>query len=395
MTLGLKAIRRHLSKYKDKLPKNVLDELEEKLSKLDISEKECKRIIEEVHRAYSRALVEPGEAVGTVAAQSIGEPGTQMTLRTFHYAGVRELNVTLGLPRLIEIVDARRSPSTPMMTIYLDEDHRYDKEKAREVAKKIETITVENVSRSVEVDFLTSSIVVVLDDKVLRDKDIPPESVAKALEKQRFGDVQLEGDMVIRITAQTSDVNALQKLREKVMSLKLRGIKGINRVVIQRERDEYVLYTDGSNLRGVFDAVERGELKGVDVSRVMTNNIHEIAEVLGIEAARAAIIQEAMKVLEEQGLDVDTRHVMLVADLMTCTGRVRQIGRHGVSGEKESVLARAAFEVTVKHLLEASARGEEDPLQGVTENVIVGQPIPLGTGLVELFVTAAPGGKRK
>ena len=395
MTLSLKTIRRHLSKYKDKMPKSLLNELEEKLSKLDITEKECKKIIEEVYRAYSKALVEPGEAVGTVAAQSIGEPGTQMTLRTFHYAGVRELNVTLGLPRLIEIVDARRTPSTPMMTIYLDEEHRYDKEKAREVAKVLETITIENVAKSVELDFLTSSILIILDEKVLKDKDISPEVVVKALEKQKFGEVQLEGKNVIRITAPTSDVNALQKLREKVMSFKLRGIKGINRVVIQREGDEYVLYTDGSNLRGVLEAVERGELKGIDVARIMTNNIHEIAEVLGIEAARAAIIRESMKVLEEQGLDVDIRHVMLVADLMTCTGRVRQIGRHGVSGEKESVLARAAFEVTVKHLLEASARGEEDHLQGVTENVIVGQPIPLGTGLVELFATAGLGGKRK
>jgi len=127
-------------------------------------------------------------------------------------------------------------------------------------------------------------------------------------------------------------------------------------------------------------------MKGVDHKRTITNDIHEIEKVLGIEAARAAIINEIMKVLEDQGLDVDIRHILLIADMMTRTGRVRQVGRHGVSGEKPSVLARAAFEVTVKHLLEGAARGEIDELKGITENVIVGQIIPLGTGIVELYM---------
>jgi DNA-directed RNA polymerase, subunit A" (EC 2.7.7.6) len=164
------------------------------------------------------------------------------------------------------------------------------------------------------------------------------------------------------------------------LDLRLKGIKGIKRVLVQKEGDEYVLHTDGSNLSAVL------QVKGVDPHKVYTNNISEIAEVLGIEAARSAIIKEAFQVLDQQGLDVDMRHVILIADLMTCTGKIRQIGRHGVSGEKSSVLARAAFEVTVKHLLDAASHGEEDALEGVTENVIVGQSIPLGTGVVELFM---------
>jgi DNA-directed RNA polymerase beta' subunit len=127
---------------------------------------------------------------------------------------------------------------------------------------------------------------------------------------------------------------------------------------------------------------------GVDPTRTTTNNIHEIERTLGIEAARNAIVEEAMSVLEEQGLDVDIRHIMLVADIMTATGSVRQIGRHGVSGEKPSVLARAAFEITVPNIVEAAIRGESDPLKGVTENVIVGQSIPVGTGLVDIYMTA-------
>jgi len=135
------------------------------------------------------------------------------------------------------------------------------------------------------------------------------------------------------------------------------------------------------------------DIEGIDPTRTVTNHIHEIAKTLGIEAARNVIIKEAMGVLEEQGLDVDIRHVMLVADIMTVTGEVRQIGRHGISGEKSSVLARAAFEITVPNIVEASIKGESDPLKGVTENVIVGQSIPIGTGLVDLYMSAPPRGK--
>jgi DNA-directed RNA polymerase subunit A" len=126
------------------------------------------------------------------------------------------------------------------------------------------------------------------------------------------------------------------------------------------------------------------KIEGVDFLRTTTNNIAEIAEVLGIEAARNAIIDEMISTLNEQGLDVDPRHITLIADAMTMDGEVKQIGRHGIAGEKASVLSRAAFEVTVDNLLEAAIHGETDELKGVTENVIVGQPIKLGTGSVDL-----------
>jgi DNA-directed RNA polymerase subunit A" len=302
-----------------------------------------------------------------------------MTLRTFHYAGVRELNVTLGLPRLIEIVDARRIPSTPTMTVFLDEEHKSNLEKAKEVVTHIERIAVENISKSIEYDMVNASFIVELDDEILLDKDMDIVFVKKAIEKLKIGKVEIEGSSLI-ISPEITAQDKIKRLRERILTLRLKGIKGIKRVLIQKENEEYVLHTDGSNLSEVL------KIKGIDTTKVYTNNISEIAEVLGIEAARNAIIKEAAQVLNEQGLDVDVRHVILVADLMTSTGRIRQIGRHGVSGEKSSVLARAAFEVTVKHLLDAAAHGEEDALEGVTENVIVGQPIPLGTGMVELFM---------
>jgi len=376
-----KILEKKLKEIEHILPQSIINELKEKLKDLDIDEEKLNKIIDEVIREYRYVIVDPGEAVGTVAAQSIGEPSTQMTLRTFHYAGVRELNVTLGLPRLIEIVDARREPSTPIMTVYLDEEHRYDKNKAIEIARKIEYTTIENVAKTVDIDLFTNSIIIVLDKEMMKDKGVTVEQIIKVLEKLKLGKIHVEGEQIrVEIPEETATISKLNKIREKIINAKIKGIKGIKRAIIQKKGDEYVIMTDGSNFAGVLN------VKGVDYRRTVTNDIHEIEEVLGIEAARAAIVNEIMGVLEDQGLDVDIRHILLVADIMTRTGRVRQVGRHGVSGEKPSVLARAAFEVTVKHLLEGAARGEIDELKGVTENVIVGQIIPLGTGMVELLM---------
>jgi len=181
----------------------------------------------------------------------------------------------------------------------------------------------------------------------------------------------------------------LKKLLEGVFAQYVKGVPSIRRVLVTEEMGEWVIRTDGSNLSRVL------EVEGIDPTRTTTNHIHEIAKTLGVEAARNAIIKEAMGVLEEQGLDVDIRHVMLVADIMTSTGDVRQIGRHGISGEKASVLARAAFEITVPNIVEAAIAGESDPLRGVTENVIVGQSIPIGTGLVDLYMSSAQREKTK
>jgi DNA-directed RNA polymerase subunit A" len=172
-------------------------------------------------------------------------------------------------------------------------------------------------------------------------------------------------------------------------SAKIKGIDEIKRVILRKEGDEYVLYTEGSSLKKIL------ELDEVDPALTTTNNIIEISDVLGIEAARMSIFMEAKKTLAEQGLNVDPRHLMLVSDVMTVGGAVRAIGRHGVSGEKSSVLARAAFEITANHLLNAGITGEIEPLNGVAENIIIGQPITLGTGAVELVYTPEKAVKAK
>ncbi len=363
-----------------KLPLSLIDELEDEVIKLRITEKQFNEIIEEVISAYEQALVEPGEAVGTVAAQSIGEPGTQMTLRTFHYAGVAQLTVTQGLPRLIEIVDARNNPSTPIMTIHLIEGYRESKEKARKVAQSIEMVFVEKVASRIDVDLFKNAVAIYLDEELMNDKNVTIDDVVNSLKSKLKADVYAD-DFVVYVQPSTDKISELQNLREKIRTIKVKGVDGITHVVIKKEGNEFVLNTEGSNLRAVL------EIPYIDQNRVYTNNIMEIQDVFGIEAARAAIIKESLTVLEEQGLDVDLRHIILVADLMTMSGEVTQIGRHGISGRKESALARAAFEVTIKHLLNAGITGQVDHLRGITENVIIGQLIPLGTGSIDLLMS--------
>jgi len=361
----------------DKLPKNIVEEVKQALKRFQLTEESLEKIINEVEREAQINMVEPGEPVGVVAAQSIGEPSTQMTLRTFHYAGVRELNVTLGLPRLIELVDAKKVPSTPLTYVYLKPEYSKDRETAVKIAQRIELTKVVNVTLRIDIDFLSNAMVLTLDADLLKDKGVDVNDVIKALQKSiKKAKITQSSENPYQIVIEFEeaiDPTQVEKIREKILQTRIKGVKGINKVIIQRRGDEYVLVCEGSNL------IELLQLEEIDHRRIRTNNIKEIEAVLGIEAARAALIEEILNVLEEQGLDVDIRHVMLVADMMTRTGTVKAIGRHGVVGMKSSPLARAAFEVAVKNLVDAAIRGEVDELLGVAENVIVGSYIPVGT----------------
>ncbi len=358
------------------LPPSMKEAIQNGLKGLPVSSEQLEDIVSQVASDYEHSKVEPCEAVGVVAAQSIGEPGTQMTMRTFHYAGVAEINVTLGLPRLIEIVDARKIPSTPTMTIKLNQDYAHDRDLAREVAWAIESSSILHLG-SIATDLAEMNVIIELNPSALEQRKITAEEVASRLKEETGLNVDQKENLLVMVPKEPSYRDLLQ-LVEKIKRLSLKGVEGIKRVVIRKEGDEYILYTEGSSIKKVM------QFEGVDPARIKTNNISEIGEVLGIEAARNAIINEATDTLREQGLSVDVRHIMLVADIMTVDGELKQIGRHGVSGEKASVLARAAFEVTVNHILDAAIRGDVDDLKGVTENVIVGQPIQLGTGDVTL-----------
>ncbi|MEW6034998.1 MAG: DNA-directed RNA polymerase subunit A'', partial [Candidatus Micrarchaeota archaeon] len=175
---------------------------------------------------------------------------------------------------------------------------------------------------------------------------------------------------------------AVRRLSQKVRDGIVRGVPGIFKAVVIKGQDEYFVRAGGFNILGAC------QNPAVDQKRVYTNNIKEVERVYGIEAARNAIVREIKDVMDMQKLYVDIRHIMLIADATTFGGSVKSIGRHGLSGEKVGVLGRAAFEETIKHLINASAFAEEEKLIGVTENIIVGQTVPVGTGKIKLVMKA-------
>ena len=369
-----------------------------------LTPKQMKSILSETEFRLAESRVDPHEAVGITTAQSIGEPGTQMTMRTFHYAGVATVNVTQGLPRVIEIVDARKSPNTPTMMIYLEEKTldgkkllRTNEKQVQKIAAGLETTTTRDIA-SIDVDVAQRVLTLDLKNQNLRLKNMNGREVMDKLSRALKLYVQADNpdrpkqlklipgvskeDDLANLAADPPTYTALLQLEDKVKKLRLKGLPGIARANVQgpdKNTGEYYIATIGSNLSKV------SEFAGVDRSRTYTNNIVEIYQYLGIEADRQSIISELRDTLEGAGLDVDVRHLITVADVMTSEGEVRAIGRHGVSGTKHSILARSAFEVTVNHLLRAGIIGERDKLKGVTENVIVGQPVALGTGSVELY----------
>ncbi|MFX1497244.1 MAG: DNA-directed RNA polymerase subunit A'' [Promethearchaeota archaeon] len=364
----------------DGIPLDLIEKIRNRIKDEDLEEVQLEYLLNKIYINFNNAIVESSEPVGTVAAQSIGEPGTQMTLRTFHYAGVEEFSVTQGLPRLIEIVDARRFPATPAMDIYLEKGYRESEEKAIQVHNRIEQIRIEQIASDVDLDFIDWKIIIHLIPELCESKGIEIDKIPEVLKRyKKKGTIKREGNSII-IDPGIEDLQNLQKLREKILKKVVKGIRGIKRGLLTPtdQSHEWVIKTEGTNLQSVV------QIEGVDTTRTVSNHIHEIEKLYGIEAARNMIIKESQKVLEQQGLDVDLRHLLILSDLMCVTGSIQSIGRHGISGSKSSVFARAAFEVTVNQLLDAGLYGEEERLLGIPENVIIGQVIPMGSGRVNV-----------
>ncbi len=369
-------IKELMAEKEIELPPAIVERIESYIEEHGLTREQIGAKLQQVADAYNESQVPIGEAVGVIAAQSIGEPGTQMMMRTKHYAGVA-MQVTRGLPRLIEIFDARSTPSTPQMRIVLKEEYATDEEAAKKIALKLVETKTRRLAESVEVDMARSKLIIEFDPKKLAEMDIDLEGIAKRLKKSTRHRAEVKNGKV-EAYPRISTVAGLQKAKDIVLKAHIAGVQNLSYATIQKEGESYVIYTRGSNLKDVFAVPE------VDIAKTTSNDLHQINKILGIEAARSAIIHEVLDTMKEAGLTVDIRHVMLVADIMCCDGTIRSIGRHGVSGRKGSVFARASFEETVKHLLQASMTGEQDILDGVVENIIIGQPVRVGTGLPKL-----------
>jgi len=267
------------------------------------------------------------------------------------------------------------------MEIYLEKPYNESEAKAIEVHHRIEQIRIEQIASDVDLDFIDWKIVIHLIPDICDKKNIDIDKIPEILKRyKKKGTIVREGNSII-IDPGIEDLQSLQKLREKILKKVVKGVRGIKRGLLTPTDDnkEWVIKTEGTNLPSVV------QIEGVDASRTVSNHIHEIEKLYGIEAARGLIIKEARKVLEQQGLDVDLRHLLILSDLMTVDGAIQSIGRHGISGSKSSVFARAAFEVTVNQLLDAGLYGEEERLLGIPENVIVGQVCPIGSGRINVM----------
>ncbi len=331
----------------------------------------------DVSKIHLKEKISPGEAIGLVTAQSFGEASTQMVLNTFHMAGVAEMQVTTGLPRIIEIFDARKKPSSPKMEIYLEKDYNNEKD-AKVFAEKIKEVTLKEVSSEINLDFGNKKIVINLDNNELRKTHTTPVKVVERLRDLGFK-VETRGNSIV-LNAAEYGFKEIYQLKEKLKKSIISGVKGVEQILIVKKDKDYAVITLGTNLKEII------KLKEVDKKKLISNDLYEVAEIFGIEAARQLIINEIKEVLNSQGLDIHIKHLELIADAMTNTGDVKGVTRMGIIMQKASILARATFETPVKQFVNAIIKGSTDKLESVIENVILNQPVPVGTGLPGLLV---------
>jgi len=304
-----------------------------------------------------------------------------MTLDTFHFAGVSEMNVTVGLPRIIEILDGRKTIKTPMMEVHLKPPYNKGKD-IKKIAFQIKEIKLGELASEFVVDITQGTVEVKLDPVQLKETSMKEADIVKVVKKSiKTGTVKSkDGSITVKLKTKSDDVRSTYKVKQKLKAMQVRGIKGITQVLpVINEEGQFVIITAGTNLKKVM------KLEEVDTTKTFSNDIYEVAAVLGIEAARQIIMNEVFKVIRNQGLNVDVRHIMLVADTMCFGPDVKGITRYGIVREKGSVLARASFETPIRHVIGAALVGEVDTLTSVVENVMLNQPVPVGTGLPGLI----------
>jgi len=362
------------------LPVGLLDDVERVIKERKLSGSGLKRFVDKVVEEYEFSRVTPGESVGVICASSISEPATQMTLNAFHLAGVsEEISLTTGLPRIIELVDGRKAIKTPVMNVFLKAPFSSGKD-IKDVAVSLKETKLVEVARNISIDVSNSRIDVEVDPGRMELFGIDREEMVERLSSGvKKVEVDFKGGVVSFSVLSSLDLNSLYKLKNDIKGACVKGVKGISHVLPIKRGDEFFISTTGSNLKEVLG------LDFVDSSRTITNDIYELCSVFGIEAARHHIINEIKaEIVDNQGLALDMRHLLLVADTICFSGAIKGMNRYGVIKEKSSTLVKASFETPIKHLTSASVTGVEDEVVGVVDNIMLNQHIMMGTGFPEL-----------
>lgn len=364
-------------KYED-LPEYILTEIEKNLDGKETKE-EISTIVENVYEEYQKSLISPYEAIGVITAQSVGERATQMTLNTFHYAGVATESVE-GLPRIIEILDAKKNLEMPTMRLYLVNGSQATQEEAKKVAMQIKETKLEEFVLESNIDVANTTVKIQLDSKLLKKYDIVGEDLVSLLDKKIKKSARAQDDSLFVELSLSSGLKDLMSAKSLAMNSIVYGIKGIRDVTILKEENEFVIVTKGSALKHVMAISE------IDTSRIYSNDIDVVNSMFGVEAARQVIIKELMDVVESQGLSINERHVLLIADVMTYSGEPRGMTRYGIVADKANVLTKASFETAIKHIGKGALLNERNYLSSITENVLTNQQVYVGTGFPKIGV---------
>lgn len=357
-------------------PKYILEEAKKYLPN-KVSDKDVEKVLVNLKSEYESSLITPYEAIGIIAAQSVGAEATQMTLNTFHFAGVASQSVE-GLPRLIEILDGKKNLSTPLMKLYLKKGLNEDKLKL--VADKIKETRLIDFANNVDIDLEEKVVRVDLDISKFKKLKVELESIVSYLDKKIRKSAEIVEKKLVISGTPTSTLKDMMAIKELALNSVVYGIKGIKDVSLIKEEDELVIITSGIALSQVQNMEE------IDQTRIYCNDFFSVFDAYGIEAARQVIINEIKDVVVSQGLSINDRHIMLIADAMTYTGEVKGMTRYGIVSDKQNVLTRASFETPLKHLSKGSLQNEENKLNTITENVMTNQMVRVGTGIPRISV---------
>ena len=407
-------------------------------------------ILRDIRFKYLKSKVHPGEMVGTLGAQSIGEPTTQLTLNTFHSAGTAKANATAGVPRIIELLSASHNPKNPMNTIDLDTSIAVSQVEAISKMKEIQKTTLRDITKSVRIYYdpypLSSNTVVQEDRDILESYENfsvtqgntcvsswimrleldPSQMNARNIMDMTLIQTRIQNNKVLRVfDCIHSDTNSpdkiimrivfgndivknalsLRYIEDKLLDTILTGVDGIGRVYLREMKSElvydekiasyvplkqYVLEAEGANL------LDLSVIPNVDPYRSFSNDIHEIMEVFGIETTRVALFQEFSGVFDRE--NVNYHHMIMLIDTMTYPGYILSADRFGMSkNEENGVLAKSSFEETSKILFNAAISADFDNMRGVSANIMFGQKPLAGTGFVDILIdeTKMPEGKEE
>jgi DNA-directed RNA polymerase II subunit RPB1 len=399
------------------------------------SQKLFDELMRDIKYRYIKSQTHAGEMVGALAAQSIGEPTTQLTLNTFHSAGTAKANATSGVPRIEELLSASANPKRPGNTVYLRPDISSDQDATISKMKEIQRTTLRDITKSVRIYYdppMNGTVVeedmdilalyqeftvsegetcespwimrLELNDAEQAARNILDltEVVTKLKNEKSLKIINcIHSDnsakkLILRISFDANVVKnptMLRFLEDKVLDTVLTGVHGVGGVHLRKvknelvydekvagysQKEQYVLDVDGTNLYQLM------VFPGVDGTRTFSNDIHEINDVFGIEAARLAIFEECSEVFVQE--KVNYHHLSVLVDSMTFSGRIVAVNRFGMNKNETGVLARSSFEETSKNMFNAAMGAEFDTMRGVSANIMFGQKPPCGTGFVDILV---------